>query len=320
MDRRAFLAAAASLAVSPSAARAALTGGTPVALVTADLESHVAAVDLSSGRVLRRVPTVPGPQSVESVLGTTAVVAHTREGVLSLLDGPSLRVLAIVRGLVEPRYTAGHPNGRHAFVTDSARGEVVVVDIVRADVVSRVLVGGPARHLSLSPSGRRLWVALGTAARELAVLDVREPRRPRVVARLRPPFLAHDVGFSPDGRSVWVTSGDRDEVAVYDARTGGVRLRLAGDAPPQHVTFLGGRAYVTSGDDGLLRVHAGDTGRLEQTTSVPTGSFNVQEGWGVVLTPSLTGGSLCVARRDGRVVRRVAVARSSHDACFVMSR
>jgi DNA-binding beta-propeller fold protein YncE len=320
MNRRTFLLASASLVLSPGAARAALAGGTPVALVTADLEAHVAAVELSSGRVLRRIPTLPGPQSVESMLGTTVIVAHASAGALSLIDGPSLRVRAVVRGRGEPRYTATDRRGRLAYVTDSARGDVAVVDVRRAEVVARVAVGGPARHLTLDPWGGRLWVALGSRARELAVMDVREPRRPRVVARLGPPFLAHDVGFSPDGRSVWVTSGDRGEIALYDAWTRAVRARIAADAPPQHVTFIGLRAYVASGGDGLLRVHDRESGRLLGTTRVPAGSYNVQQGWGVVLTPSLTGGTLCVARPDGRLVRQVGVCRSSHDACFVMSR
>jgi hypothetical protein len=40
----------------------------------------------------------------------------------------------------------------------------------------------------------------------------------------------------------------------------------------------------------------------------------------VVLTPSLEQGTLCVLRSDGRMLRESRVARSSHDACFVMSR
>jgi hypothetical protein len=68
MDRRAFLAATASLALAPDAS-ARLAGGTPLALVTADLESHVVAVDLSTGRVVRHVATEAGPRSIESVAG-----------------------------------------------------------------------------------------------------------------------------------------------------------------------------------------------------------------------------------------------------------
>ena len=76
---------------------------------------------------------------------------------------------------------------------------------------------------------------------------------------------------------------------------------------------------MTSGDDGTLRVHSAATGRLIGGSRIPTGSFNVQEGSGRILTPSLSAGTLCVVDREGRGVRRLHVARSSHDACLVLA-
>jgi hypothetical protein len=51
---------------------------------------------------------------------------------------------------------------------------------------------------------------------------------------------------------------------------------LRADAPPQHVTFHGPLAFVTSGDSGTLRTHDARTGRLLRTARVPPGSYNVQ--------------------------------------------
>ena len=181
----------------------------------------------------------------------------------------------------------------------------------------RVPVGGPARHLSLDVLGRRLWVVLGSKSAEIAIVGLDHPRGPRVVDRIRPPFLAHDVGYEPRGARVWVTSGDRGRIAIYDDH--GTRLirTLRGDAPPQHVTFLGGRAFVTSGDDAILRIHALD-GRLLRSAPVPVGSYNVEEGFGMVFTPSLLAGTLCTFSARGAAIEQTRVARSSHDACFVM--
>src|SRR5439155_22620507 len=169
--------------------------------------------------------------------------------------------------------------------------EVVAVDLARARVVGRTRVGGPARHVTVS--GERLWVALGPKAELVAVLDLADPTTPKLVERFHPPFLAHDVGFEPGGRRVWVTSGDRGALAGSDAGGRLVR-RLAADAPPQHVTFAGGRAFVTSGDDGTLRLHALADGALLRLSAVPPGSYNVQAAGGRVLTPSLERGTLCV--------------------------
>jgi DNA-binding beta-propeller fold protein YncE len=316
VNRREFLiAAAVSLRFTPEA----LAGGTPVALVTADTQSRVAVVELSTGKILRWIPTLAGPRSIESVGGRVGVVCHTAHGAVSLIGGSRLHVYDVLRGLLEPRYTAAAPNGRFAFITDSGRHEVVTVDLVERRVVGRVAVGGPARHVSIDANGRILWVSLGSKADVVAIVDVSRPREPRLLHRLRPPFLAHDVGFAPGGRHVWVSSGDRGALAVYDRRTGEVLRRLRADAPPQHVTFAGGNAYVTSGDDGTLRVHSLRDGRVLRTTKVPVGSYNVQEAFGWVVTPSLTRGTFCVLDNHGRLRRRVRVSPSSHDACFVMT-
>jgi len=43
----------------------------------------------------------------------------------------------------------------------------------------------------------------------------------------------------------------------------------------------------------------------------------VQQADGWVVTPGLGRGTLCVLDERGRVLRRLQVARSSHDACVV---
>src|SRR5204862_5593469 len=135
-------------------------------------------------------------------------------------------------------------------------------------ILARERVGARARHVTVDPAGRVLWVALVTKAEEIAVVDVTDRARPRLVRRFRPPFLAHGVGFAPDGRRAWVSSGDRNQLAVYDVGRGRLLARPYADAPPQHVTFAGGLVYVTSGWSGTLRVHRAD-GRPLARTVVP---------------------------------------------------
>ena len=309
MNRRQFVIGAASLVFAPNA----LAKRGPVALVTADLESRLVAVDLASGRVFRHVPTLGDPRSIETV-GDLAVVAHFEIGVVSIVR--NFAVEHVVRGFREPRYTAAHPDGRHAYVTDARAGEVVALDVMRGRIVAREHVGALARHITIDRSGRTLWIALGTKAEEVAVVDVSQPARPRLTRRFRPPFLAHDVGLAPDGRHAWVSSGDRWELAVYDLRTGRVLAKPDGDQPPQHVTFAGGLAYVTSGWSGTLRVHHVD-GRTVRTNAVPVGSYNVQYADDRVVTASLGRGDLTVLDEAGRVLYVKKVARSSHDACVL---
>jgi hypothetical protein len=314
VDRRAFIAGAAALVAAPRAL-AQLASGIEVALVTADEEGRLVAVELPGGRVRRYVHTLPKPRSIEAV-GPMAVVAHSELGAVTLVRASTLAVEHVLRGFGEPRYTAGHPEGRHAYVTDARRGEVVALDVLRGRVVGRAAVGQLARHVTIDPAGRRLWVALGAKAERIAVVDIKQPARPRLVRRIRPPFLAHDVGWAPGGNRVWVSSGDRNEVAIYAARSGRLLRRLAADRPPQHFTFRGQLVFVASGESGMLRVHRLDGTHL-RTARIPDESYNVQQADGWVVTPGLGTGTLCLLDREGRPRWHKTIARSSHDACIV---
>jgi DNA-binding beta-propeller fold protein YncE len=298
VNRREFLAAA---AVAPFALRGRPTAG-PVALVTCDAEARLSVVDLRTLRIVGSIATLPDPRAVERV-GDVALVCHTAEGALSIVDRTHVR--RVVRGLAEPRYAAAHPDGVHAFVTDSGRSGVALVDTRRGVVVERVRLPGWARHLTISPDGSRLWAGLGSASEHVAVLSTSPLRHLRNVT---PGFLAHDVGHAPDGR-LWITSGSSGVLAVGGRQHGA-------DEAPQHVTFGNGHAFVTSGDSGTLHVQALD-GRVLSRTKVPAGSYNVQFGAGRVITPSLLNGTLAVLDAVGRPLRTLHIAGSCHDACVL---
>jgi DNA-binding beta-propeller fold protein YncE len=315
VDRRHFLITAAA---APLALRAGLRGVArqPFALVTCDTERRIAVVDLSSGRTVKSIPVPAGPNSIQLVGGNAAVVCHTTTGAVTIIDGDTLEVRHVLAEFTEPRYTVGHPDGHHALVTDSGSAELVSIDLASGRVIGRIKLGEWPRHITIDAIGRTVWIGLGNESEHLAIVDTTDLDRLRLVRKLRPPFLAHDVGFLPGDREVWVTSGDTNAMALYD-RGGELRLRLAADKAPQHVTFGSGKAYVASGYSGTFAVHSLTDGRRLATTPVPFGSFNVQAGFGRVLTPSLVDGKLSVLDPGGRRLTEVRVASSCHDACFV---
>jgi DNA-binding beta-propeller fold protein YncE len=314
MRRREFLATLGLLPLLPYACESRRPA---LALATADTESHVAVLDAATGRVRARVATLEGPRSIEAAGGGRAVVAHTDAGALTLLESVPVRIRRVLRGMAQPRYTAVAPDGRHAYVSDSARGEVVVLDLERGRLVGGGEVGALARHLTIAPDGRTLWVALGSKAPAVAVVDLSEPRRPRTRGLLHPPFLAHDVACSPGGRRLWISSGDRAQIALYVPGRSRPLAVLPADLPPQHVSFGAGRAYVASGDDGLLAVQRVGDGKALARTTVPKGSYNVQHGARRVVTPSLDDGTVTIVGENGRVVARRRIAAAAHDACLI---
>ena len=303
----------------PAASHAARQGGTPVALVTAETLNQLLVVDLGSRQVIRRIPMPADPENVEANgINTAAAVVSTRAGSVTLLSLPRLRVRRTIRGFASPHIAAFSPSGRYLYVTDDARGQLVVIGVRGARVLARRFVGRGAHHIAIRPDGNLLWIVLGERAKEIVVVDTRRPDHPWVRARLfEIGGLAHDAAFTPNGKRVWVGYDDRSSVAVFDARTYRILSTLPAGKPPQHVAFGIRFGYVTSGNDGRLRVFS-FTGRQLGIARTPRGSFNLGLGGGLVLTPSLTEGTLTELRDSGSRMWSGRVAPAARDAAVAV--
>ena len=115
-----------------------------------------------------------------------------------------------------------------------------------------------------------------------------------------------------------MTKRRRVWVSVLVLALAAIAFTLARGSTPAAQALAGCRVYVASGDSGTVRTHRLDGRRLAMAR-VPTGSYNVQEAHGWVVTPGLGRGSVCLLSLAGRVVRTEQVARSSHDACLVVT-
>ena len=304
----------------PAGSHAAARGGEAVALVTAETQNALLVVDLSSGEVIRRLPMPADPQNVETTRADdAAAVVSTRAGAVTLLSLPRLRVRRTIRGFASPHIAAFSPNGRYLYVTDDKRGQLVVVDVRRAKVAWRTFVCFGAHHLAFRPRHPEVWIACGERTGMIVVVRTTNLARPHRIHFLGTRgLLAHDLAFSPNGRRLWQTYDDRSTVAVFDASWPPRRLfTVQAGAPPQHVAF-GRYAYVTSGNDGRLRVFT-LAGRLHSVARTPAGSFNVGLGGGVVLTPSLTRGTLTQLRGgNGAFLWTKTIAPAARDAAFAV--
>lgn len=293
---------------------AAANGGRPVALVTAESLNQLLAVELSSGRILRRLRLPADPENVVAD-GSLAAVVSARAGAVTLLAPNSLRIRRVLYGFGSPHLAAFSPDRKHLYVTDDARGQLSVVDLARARVTRRIFVGYGAHHLSLSPDGNQAWVALGERAHTIVVLDTSRPALPRVVGRIRIRWGAHDLAFTPDGRRVWVTSDTSRRVSVFDAGTRRVLFSVGAGPPPQHVAF-GRFAYVTSGYGDELRILSLD-GALRRVIQTEHGSFNLATNGAIVVLSSLLDGSLTeLTAPAGRLLLRERVAPAARDAAL----
>ena len=312
-----LLAVVAAGVLPPSETTLRPPGGRPVALVTAETENALLAVSLQDGRIIRRVALPADPENIEVGNGGTAVLMSTKAGAVTLLDWRSLRVIKTLRGFRAPHIAAKAADGEWVYVTDDATGMLSVIQLARTRVVARVFVGMGAHHMTVSPDGRRLWIALGERARTIVVVALRRPDRPRVVRRFDPGFEVHDLAFSPSGRTVWVTTSTRRSVEVFSAATARRLYSVPAGAPPQHVAFGGRFAYVTSGYDGRIEMVNATNGQVLRSVRVPYGSFNLATAGGRVVASSLLRGTVTELNSRLHVLRTKKVAPAARDVALV---
>ena len=307
-------------AVGAGMAPARRLGGSPVAIVTAEGENEVLAVSLADGKVLRRIH-VRDPRNVVARPAGPAVVVSP-SGTVTLLQPRTLRPLRVFRSFRSPQLAAISPDGSWIYVTDAGTGDVSVISETSRRIVARVFVGHDAHHLTVSPDGQRVWVALGERARTVVVLDTSDPRRPSVLRRFDPPGSVHDLAFAPDGKTVWIGSDTTHDVSVLNARSGRVLARIPVGPPPQHVAFgayAHPRAFLTSGYGSVLEVVDPGTRKVLRRVHVPYGSFNLTASGGLVVTTSLLDGMVTELAAPELVRRlRVRVAPTARSVAITV--
>jgi hypothetical protein len=298
---------------------AASAGGSserPVALVAAETANEVVAVSLGphGGQVLRRVRIVD-PLMVAAPLHGPAVVLSPATGTVTLLAWHTLRPVKVFHGFRDPQVARIARRDRFAYVADGGTGELSVVDLVRRRIVDRLYVGAGAHHMSFSPEGKRLWIALSEVATTIVRLDTSDLQRPRIVGRLHPRFPGHSIGFAPDGRTVWVSSARAPYVVVYSAATARVVKVVPAARAPQEVAFSGARVLLTSGYGSSLQALLWRTYRRLGAVRMPYGSFNLATFGGQVVTSSLFTGQVVELR--GGTLRRFWTTKVAPETRYV---
>jgi len=285
------------------AASAGSSSERPIALVAAETANEVVAVSLGphGGHVLRRVRVVD-PLMVAAPIHGPAVVLSPAAHTVTLLAWHSLHPVKVFHGFRDPQVARIAPGQRYAYIADGGTGDLSVIDLARQRIVRRLYVGAGAHHLSFSPDGKHLWIALSAVATTIVRLDTSDLERPRIAGRLHPRFPGHSIGFAPDGRTVWISSARAPYVAVYDAGTGRVVKVVPAARAPQEVAFSGARVLLTSGYGSSLEALLWRTYRRLGSVSMPYGSFNLATFGGQVVTSSLFTGQV-VELRGGTLHR-----------------
>jgi YVTN family beta-propeller protein len=143
-----------------------------------------------------------------------------------------------------PAHVVASADGKLAFVTDSEKSAVLVVDLANRKVVRTVKTDSYPHGLRLSPDGGELFVA-NVKGGTVSVIDTAKLVE---AARIKVGKGPVQVGFAPDGRTVLVSLNGESKVAIIDRQSRQLVEKLpVGRNPVQVYATPDGRyAYVAN--------------------------------------------------------------------------
>lgn len=242
------------LVIAGSHRGVAATATTTGTAFTADERAgSVSAIDLPAGRV-RTVPLSIMPHNVQVspdgqtvlLVGMSGHHGGNSGGKLIMLDAAD--ITRAPRSEISigphPAHVVTDISGAQAFVTDSAKNAVLIVDLTAGKIVNEIPVGAYPHGLRLSPDGLELYVA-NMRSSDVSVVD---PSAGRELARIAVGKLPVQVGFTPDGTQVYVSLNGENKVAIIDRKRRAVVAKInVGRNPVQvQVTPDGRRVFIAN--------------------------------------------------------------------------
>jgi DNA-binding beta-propeller fold protein YncE len=288
------------------------------ALVTDPTQDRLLVVDVPSGHVASEIKLGDEPQFLAPDWSPPIVVSAA-PGSATIVTGPPLRAVKAFAGFASAPAVAVAPGDGYAYLTDAGSGRLTVIGLYNEKILSHLPVGTGAHHLAFSPDEDQAWIALGEAAKTVAILSTVNVRRPHLIGRFNPGFLAHDLLFSPDGKQVWITSANTAFTSVFSPHTHRLLFQVPAGPPPQHVATAGGYAYITSGYGSRIEQAALQSGRVIKQASAPYGSFDLAARDGYVVTVSLFRGTIAIYNAKLRLLRVRRLAPSIKDVVLLGS-
>jgi len=230
-----------SLLTVPTAAvaQAPEVGGTLIVVNKGAASASI--VDVSTGQILKTLPTGEGPHEVViSSDGRTAVVtdygARSGGNTLTVIDVPGLAVARTI-DLGEHRRPHGidfMPGEEVVAVTTEQSGHVVLVNVETGEIISALPTEGDVSHMLAIPGSADLIYT--SDIRDATVTEI-EVARGASIRKFKVPVTPEAVGVTPDGSEVWVGSNDLGVVSVVDTESGEVTQALEGFGWPYRIVF-----------------------------------------------------------------------------------
>ena len=147
---------------------------------------------------------------------------------IHLIDPTTQSVVGVIEGIPIPHGVTSAPDGSELYFSNEVDHTLDVVSTESLRVVAQVPLSGRPNNVSITPDGRKVYVAITGADAFVDVIDVRTRRRAKSIPTAGG---VHNVYVMPGGQ--WVAAGmiGARTLTVIDART---------DEPAWSMEFDGG--------------------------------------------------------------------------------
>jgi hypothetical protein len=252
-----------------------------LAFVSVTGASQVVGIDLDTRRVVAHISVPSGPAQIASSNDLRQLlVVSPQAGKVTLINAITRKVVNVFSGFGRPTGVAFGPgmdsvgHSWYAYVTDEQRGQLVVIDLRRLAVVSRVAVGRSPMSIVV---GDLIWVTHGSGEPFVTALAVNTSAHPKIVDRIPAGGAALAAAPEADSITLGVTYVN-GQVGAVDAGTHLLLWRKQLSAPVYGLAadFLNERSmWVTSPRIGTTILLSASTGRVLRTLTGCPGAHGV---------------------------------------------
>ena len=220
--------------------------------VTSPSTGTISMLDGESLQKVMEFPTEGTPESMAFATGKLYIADQAKNRIL-ILDPRKKQFLGQIDlpAKSAPKGLAALPNGKLLYASESAAGNVDVIETETGKVLLKTKVAAGPGRIAISPNGNLLGV-LNVPAGQLTLISTANQK---VVGVVTVGSMPNALVFNHDSTNVFVSNRISNTVSVVDVTTKRVVLTLkTGLGPTGMVLSKDGKLFVANAKDNLLQV------------------------------------------------------------------
>ncbi len=189
--------------------------------------------------------------------GKRLFATNMQSGTVTVIDTATDEVVTTISSGGTTHAIAISPDGKNLWVVPGKESFLPIFDTTTLASKGALALKEPIGngHVWISPDGKKAYITSppkGEVLVATATLD--KSNIPTVTTTIKVGKTCTFIQVSPDGKEIWGTNTGESSIYVIDAATDKVVETIEVGKNPQHLTFVGGKVYVTLGGQNEVAV------------------------------------------------------------------